>query len=130
MQRRAGKSTVPIVLPEQFGADHERLLLFIEGICVSDRGYPDPRSMSCNQARHPERATSLTPPWKDAYSTKLTDGTAVPGHDDWDSAEDLIAAGLVQWCGTGAQPRFELTDAGWARAHELRRARAKRGLRS
>ena len=131
MKRRAHNGTyLPIVLPEMFGPDHERLLLFIEEICVERRGYPDVRRLSCNQARHPERLTSVTPDWRDVYSTKLRDGTAVPGHDDWDSIEDLVAAGLVGWYGTGEHPRFELTDAGWARAHELRRLRAIRALRS
>lgn len=47
------------------------------------------------------------------------------GHDDWDCIEDLVAAGLVEWHGTGAQPVFRLTPegervAGLLRAHKQR----------
>jgi len=119
-----------IVREEEFGPEHERLILFIETVCVEDRGYPDVRRMSCNPERHPERRTALMPDWKPSYSTTLRDGSRIDGHDDWDSIEDLLRSGLIAWRGTGAHPRFELTDKGWERAHALRRARAERSLRS
>lgn len=55
------------------------------------------------------------------------DGRIDPRHvndADRDAAEDMESDGLLLWHGTGLNPIFSLTDAGWAVAHEMRRARA------
>jgi hypothetical protein len=46
---------------------------------------------------------------------------------DMDALSGMDADGLVIWRGTGLNPVFSLTDAGWAVAHMLRRHRAEHG---
>lgn len=83
------------------------MLGYVEAICVDGRkveglgsvGEIDRRRVRCNPERHP----LLLPPdpfgsgphWKDAYCTRLNEGT-VADHDDWDCLDDLEAAGLVE----------------------------------
>lgn len=130
-RRRAPPPEVPRVLPEMFGKQHDIVLLYLETVCVDAKGYPDLRRLSCNPVRHPTRVAPYGGClWKDDYSTTLRDGTVVTGSDDWDVIEDFVAADLVNWLGTGANPRFWLTDAGWARAHELRRQRAEKAFKT
>lgn len=113
------------ITPDLFGRDHLSTLLYLEARAVDHSGRPNMANLKCNANRHPFPANGK---WDPKYNTKLADGTAVDGHDDWDCIEDMVAAGWLRWEGTGASPVFVLTDAGWAKAHELRRGRAERAL--
>jgi hypothetical protein len=44
--------------------------------------------------------------------------------DDWSAIDDFVRDGLLVWGGTGFNPVFSFTDAGWSVAHALRRLRA------
>jgi hypothetical protein len=127
-----GDRAMPIYPPEKFGRDHHALILYLETVAVDRRGYPDVRHVRTNPHRHRERVSGAIQRdvhWDPKYTTKLRGGEpAEDGHDDWDAIEDLIAAGLLEWRGTGFAPRFVLTDKGWELAHQLRRLRAKEGL--
>ena len=46
---------------------------------------------------------------------------------DWLAVDEFIEAKMLTWKGTGMNPRFELTDLGWAVAHAVRRTRAGKG---
>jgi len=129
-RRQAPPDRIDRVLPEMFGRNHDSLVLYIETVCVDARGYPDLRRLSCNPERHPQFVAAGSGGWSVKYSTTLRDGTELPGHDDWDAVDDLVAAGLLEWRGTGVNPRFWLTDSGWARAHELRRKRAEKAFKT
>lgn len=109
---------------ETFGPNHDQLLVLIEVECVEHRGLLEPHRLRANPARRPSAAGAV---WKDEYSTRLVDGTVLSGHDDWDCLDDLVRAGLVTLKELSPGRAFGLTDAGWSRAHALRRARAKRG---
>lgn len=109
---------------ESWGKSHERVLLYIETICVDHAGRPDGRRLTRNPEWTPPRGNPCD--WDDKYSTRLKDGTAVTGHDDWACVEDFIAAGLLRWEGTGTHPVFVLTDLGWDVAGHLRRQLAER----
>lgn len=123
-----------------FGKDHWTLLLYIEACCVDYCGVLDRRRMRCNPKTHEELAHSGSLGWSDfAHSTRWADGTrSVPGHDDWDCFEDLQAVGLLELLGStqaigmhgsnDAEFICKLTDAGWQKAGELRRARAERAI--
>jgi hypothetical protein len=115
--------TEPCIPRERWGKEHERLLLYIETVCVDAQGKPDGRRMSHNPDRTPPHGNPCD--WDDKYSTRLKDGTQVKGHDDWACVEDFIAAGLLKWEGTGTHPVFVLTDLGWNVAWRLRRQRAE-----
>lgn len=113
---------------EQFGRDHDSTLLYIETRCVDYRGKVNFDNLSCNSARHPY--SNHERQWDDKYTTRLAEGfTAPAGHDDWDCIDDFVSEGLLEWRGTGANPIFVLTDAGWERVGKLRRARAERMLK-
>lgn len=128
-RRQAPPDRIDRVLPEMFGRQHDVVLLYIETVCVDSRGYPDLRRLSCNPERHSSYLTHGSA-WSDKYSTQLKDGTVLHGHDDWDVIDDFVAAGLLEWRATGANPRIWLTDSGWARAHELRRRRAEKAFKT
>jgi hypothetical protein len=114
--------------PEEFGRDHHSTLLYIETRCVDSDGAPKREQMRCHPDRHPHYQTRMQVlmGWKDEYQTRLANGAREPNHDDWDCLEDLEAAGLLISVGTGFNPQYKLTDAGWAEAGRLRRARAER----
>lgn len=118
-------TTEPRIPRERWGKSHERVLLYIETVCVDHGGRPDPRRMTQNPARTPPMGNPGG--WDDKYSSMLKDGTKVLGHDDWCCVEDLIAAGLLHCDGTGGQPVYVLTDLGWDVAGHLRRQRAENG---
>jgi hypothetical protein len=108
---------------EKFGRDHWSTLLYIETRVVDHRGVLDNRNMRCNpKGRHPHFAHI---PWEKDYPTRLAGGATRSKHDDWDCVEDLIAAGFLEWNGTGANPVFALTDEGWRVVSALRRHRAE-----
>lgn len=108
--------------PERWGRDHQSVLLYLETRCVDYGGQVRTEQLRCNPTRH---AYGGGVRWSDKYTTRLREGVAAVGHDDWDCIDDLVAAGLVIWGGTGANPVFRLTDDGWREAGRLRRARAE-----
>lgn len=108
----------------RWGRDHWSTLLYIEDICVNGSGEPVAERMRQWPGR-PVRGRLLTAMGPLAggakgYPTRLKDGTEVEEHDDFDCAEDMVAAGLVEWRGTGLRPVFRLTALGWAMAGALR----------
>lgn len=113
---------------ELWGRDHITTFLYIESCCVDQGGVPGAAQMRTWSGR-PRRGrmdaripSSIGPD----HPTRLNDGTNLTEHDDWDCADDMVAAGLLEWQGTGLNPIFKLTDTGWAVAGKLRRARAER----
>ena len=115
---------------EQFGKDHWSVFAFIETAAVDHQGIPDLRRMRCNAQRHPEYLWAMYSDMaQDAsrYPTFLADGKEQPDHDDWDCADDLVAAGLLDDIGFTMTPRYALTEAGVAMASELRVHKAAGG---
>jgi hypothetical protein len=94
---------------EDWGQDHQTLLMYVESRCTDNSGVPDNRH--------------LRPVGND---TRLPGGKVLAEHSDSDCLDDFEAAGLLIRHGTGINPVFELTDAGWEQAWKLRRARADR----
>jgi predicted transcriptional regulator len=106
------------VAKEEFGQDHWSTFTYI-GTCVVGReGQVELDKMRTDPKLHP----GLTGPLqarmaafdsaKD-HPTRLFGGKKLSDHDDWSCAEDLVAAGLLRWDGTGRSSVFELTDEGW-----------------
>lgn len=113
------------VAVEKFGRDHWSLLLYIETRCVDHNGVPRREHMRCSPKRNPGQAHDGTERHKKLSPTRLKGGELLYNRDDWDCADDLEAAGYVQQIGTGANPRFAMTEVGWAVAGRLRRWRAE-----
>jgi hypothetical protein len=110
---------------EKLGRDHRSTLLYVETRCVDYSGKVEIKQLRCNPLRHPLFAHEGG--WDDDYSTRQAKGVEhVVGHDDWDCIDDMETMGLIEWNGTGPQPVFKLTDAGWTFAHVLRRQRAEK----
>lgn len=115
---------------DQFGRDHWSLFAYVECRVVDDGGIPNNLHMRCDPARHPGLAGSynghrLTPDRK--YPTRLAGGALLNDHDDWDCADDLEAAGLIQIKGTGIHPVWRLTKLGRRVAAKLREHKQKGG---
>lgn len=109
--RQVSTTSIPSITgptpTERWGKDHWSLLGYVETLCVDGRqveglgrvGEIDRRRVRCNPDTHP----LLLPPdpfgsgphWKDAYCTRVKDGT-IAGHDDWDCLDDLESAGLIE----------------------------------
>lgn len=102
--------TGPVVPPHLFGKDHWGTLAYIETRTVDHGGLLDHERMRCDPARHPmmlaarpvrPRSTNDTvyPTMLKASETPGPDGhydvERLPGHDDYDCADDLMAAGLL-----------------------------------
>ena len=100
-----------IIPMEKWGRDHQTLLTYIETRCVDQGGIPDPRHLRPGES-----------------GTRLPGKVVLANHSDWNCIDDLVAADMLIRHGTGINPVFELTDAGWELAGKMRRARAKRGF--
>ncbi len=114
------------ISPKLWGKDHKSTLVFIETICVDQGGVPGAEKMRTWSGR-PLRGKVRGFPSEGGgrdYPTRLADGTEVSEHDDWDCVDDMVAAGLVIWGGTGTHPVFELTDLGWVIVSMMRRCLA------
>lgn len=133
-------STQTAIPVEKFGRDHWSLLGYIECRCVDNKGVPDRDHMRINPQRHPGLAGTRQarmnggqgPKWKGEYATRLKGhsekkSSRVPGHDDWDCADDLEAAGFIEILGTGIHPTWKMTERGLAVAAKLREHKAKGG---
>lgn len=108
------------IAPERWGRDHLSTLLYLETRCVDHAGYV-----------RLENLRGLDP----KYPTRLANDEVMEMHSDFDCIMDMIAFGFVEYAepGDNAPPssggdRYRLTDKGWQKAHELRRARAERAL--
>lgn len=120
-EQRAVSETTAIPI-DRFGRDHWSALLYIETRCTDHRGVLYKPHMRCNQARHPFLAHEI-----DGTSpTRLANGELLHDHDDWDCADDLVGAGLIEWNGTGVHPVFAMTDAGREKCAALRKERQER----
>lgn len=112
----AADGAIPMPL---WGKDHWSTLAYLETRIVDHSGVLDPRNMRCNtNGPHGHFAHVAN----DAcYDTRLIGASIQSFHDDWDCIDDMVAAGLVEWSGTGVNPVFRLTDLGWRVAGRLRR---------
>lgn len=112
---------------EKWGKDHWSCFAYIEHRVVDHLGIPDLRHMRSNPDIHPGLANPLPTSNGKKYPTRLNDGTKVEEHDDWSCVEDMEAAGLLTWEGTGINPMFVLTDEGHRVAAALRKHKADGG---
>jgi len=113
---------VPI---EEFGADHWSTFGYIETRIVDHDGVPAFHHLRCLAARHPlfqHRGGDAG-----RYPTKLKGGRTLYDHDDWDCLDDLVAAGLLENKGTGANPVYCLTPRGEEIAGKLRAHKGRGG---
>lgn len=125
-KKREKKTINPAIVPkESWGRDHESTLLYVETRCVDHGGKPERAQMRTNRRLHPGLASADYPNVRVSPPTRLADGSVLVDHDDWSCVDDMAAAGLVQNIGTGINPLWRLTDAGWAEAGRLRRKRAE-----
>jgi hypothetical protein len=137
---------VPI---ERFGKDHWSTLAYAESVMMECAGFQigfDPRMrqnrrhyrVMMNECRHPARPTSASDHgcmWNDKYSTVLSDGSLVSGHDDWHCVQDMAEAGLlaVQGRVIGAEDcepgvTFLLSELGREAASHLREHKSQGGI--
>jgi hypothetical protein len=99
------------VPPERWGRDHWTVFAYL-GHCVhKSDGVPDRDKMRCKPGNPLIGFRVVRIQGDREYPTKLIDGLLY-GHDDYDCADDFIAAGLMTSLGTGAFPRYNLTPAG------------------
>ena len=112
---------------DQFGKDHWSTFAYIETRCVDYRGRLDKRHMRCDRDRHPGHDVNSVTIGNTKYPTILRDGMLRSNHDDWDCADDLEAAGLLNVNGTGQNPIFKLTEKGQAVISELRKHMSRGG---
>ncbi len=100
---------------EQFGKDHWSTFGYAANVVGGLNGIPNKDRMRTDRDLHPglvgTQVAMLESTTK--YPTRLKGGIELPNHDDWDCIEDLEAAGLMKWQGTGINPIFELTERGW-----------------
>lgn len=96
--------TIPI---QDFGIDHWSTFAYIETCCVDYQGRVEPARMRSDG---------------DKYPTRLRGFEARTGHNDWDCANDLEAAGLLEQIRTDV---YKLTPKGWEMISKLRQYRAE-----
>jgi hypothetical protein len=97
---------------------------------VDYKGVPNPEHMRVDLDIHPQfgnRASQAGSTRLKKYPTVIKGGEKVEGHDDWSCVDDFVAAGLLEWKGTGVNPVFALTDEGYKVSALLRRHRAEGG---
>ena len=110
-----------------FGRDHWSLFAYIEILSVNAEEI-DWQKLRCDQSRHPEYAVNTflgTNRDNAGYPTRLKDEVKLDDHDDWDCADDLVAASLLLDVGFTLSPAYVLTDLGWQVANQLRRHKAQ-----
>lgn len=108
------------VPPEMWGKDHFSTFGYIECRIVDNDGIPDREHMRVDPELHPGLGNRACRISDHKFPTRLRDGVELVDHDDWTCAEDLEAAGLIKWEGTGMHPIFVMTDKGKAVAGRLR----------
>lgn len=92
---------------EVWGKDHRSTIMYAETRAVDHSGRISHAHMRSDGSNYP---------------STLADGTRLENHNDYDCLRDAEAAGLLRF----AEGVVEFTDAGWAYAQGLRRARAER----
>lgn len=109
---------VPMAL---WGSDHWSTFAYLECRIVDNEGIVDKTKMRCDADRHPGLAFRI-PGGMGGGScpTRLIHGVELDDHDDWDAADDLCAAGLIEKHGTGLHPIVKLTEQGELVAAALR----------
>lgn len=119
--------------------DHWSMLAYIECRCVDYKGVLESKYMRCNELRHPEMSLKdidelrrrllnyVSIKWHDKYSTRISRGRTIRGHDDWDCAEDLQAAGLIEIVSM-ADFQLKMTELGWAASALLRKHKSGGGV--
>lgn len=124
---------------EKWGSDHESTLLYAETRAVDHQGW---LPVGDKHMRGDGRT----------YPTRLSDGTMIVGHSDWECLDDAEAAGFLTYDeelypgdrrtaggifrsrshgsheSRGGPGLVTFTDAGWAYVHQLRRRRAEAAL--
>jgi len=120
---------VPIAF---WGKDHFSALAYVETRCVDFKGTVNNQHMRADPKLHPglcdarnyaEGYEGDAPPTRRGSkvpATRLKGGIAKENHDDWSCLEDMEAAGLLTWEGTGLYPIFVMTTLGKAVAAALR----------
>ena len=117
---------VPQPVPVSMWAkDHWSTFAYIETRCVDHKGIPAREHMRCDIELHPglgHHRMGLPPSGvtTERYPTRLRDGVLLHDHDDWSCVDDMEAAGLLKWEGTGIHPIFVLTEKGKTVAGRLR----------
>ena len=106
----------------EFGSDHWSTLIYIETRCVDHKGLPDRENMRTDRTLHPGLAHRGS---SGKFPTRLRGGVLLADHDDWSCLEDFEFYGILNNVGTGINPRYVLTERGWALAHALRRRLAE-----
>ncbi len=110
---------------EKWAKDHWSTFAYAGCVVTGKNGIPEKDKMRCCIKRHPgmrgphqQRIPRCGP-----YPTKIREGDKIvpdlqteveDWHDDYDCIEDMVAAGLLIISGTGINPVWALTDAGWA----------------
>ncbi len=94
-------TSCPPVDPARFGHDHWSTFAYVETRTVDHRGTIDHDQMRCNSSRHPVMRSAKTGFLAASgdgsrYPTQLAGDEELPGHDDYDCLDDLIAAGLLE----------------------------------
>jgi len=119
-----GKEIPRPVPVELWGKDHWSTLAYLETRAVDKDGKVNPSQMRCDRERHPGLACAfhIKP-----YPTRIKDGIELEDHDDWDCFDDAVAAGFVEWKGSGINPIVVFTKKGYEVAAKLREHRAKGG---
>lgn len=101
------------VAPEQFGRDHWSTLAYLGHVVHKSGGEPDRNKMRCKPGNpRMGHIMAMVATGEDKYPTKLQGGAELFDHDDYDCADDLIAAGLMRNEGTGFFPVYDLTPPG------------------
>lgn len=116
----------------RWGRDHWSVFGYIGSLLTGGvkLGVPDRDRMRCDVGIHPALIgprLAGSPMAHSKYPTRLKGGVEVSDHDDWSCADDMEAAGLFSWEGTGINPVFRLTDAGWKVLHELNEHKGRGG---
>jgi len=128
MAATKSKKSAAFIPMEKFGKDHWSTFAYLESCAVDNEGRIDLRRMRCDPDRHLGLVINLHMVTTEKYPTRLRAvGEQVRDHDDWDCFEDLEAAGLCTWEGTGVNPIAALTKYGEKVAGALRSFKAKGG---
>jgi len=123
MKKRKSPVRKPIPMT-RWGKDHWSTFAYVEMRIVDYAGVPNRRHLRVSPKRHPGLAHC---PWEVDIPTRLNDGKVRNNHDDIDCIDDMIAAGLLEWKGTGINPIFKLTPLGKEVAGLLRKHKGDGG---
>jgi hypothetical protein len=109
---------------KRWGKDHWSTFAYLETRCVDHDGDIDRHHLRVDALRHPGLGHCV---WSTDYPTRLKGGDTITPHDDVDCIEDMVAAGLVEWGGSGVNPSISLTALGLMVANALRNHKASGG---